>query len=77
MQLLKSKLYQLELEKLQAERADAEAEKMNIEWGSQIRNYVFHPYKQVKDLRTEIKSSNIQDVMDGDLQEFIKAFLMM
>lgn len=76
-QLLKSKLYQLELEKLAAERADAEAEKMNIEWGSQIRNYVFHPYKQVKDLRTEIKTANVSDVMDGDLEEFIKAFLMM
>ena len=77
MQLLKSKLYQLELEKMQAERADAEAEKMNIEWGSQIRNYVFHPYKQVKDLRSEVKTSNVQDVMDGELGEFIKAFLMM
>ncbi|MEL7531428.1 MAG: peptide chain release factor 2 [Bacteroidota bacterium] len=76
-QLLKSKLYQLELEKRNAERADAESEKMNIEWGSQIRNYVFNPYKQVKDVRTELKSTNLQDVMDGEIGEFIKAFLMM
>ncbi|MFK7922050.1 MAG: peptide chain release factor 2 [Bacteroidia bacterium] len=77
MQLLKSKLYQLELEKKNAERDDAESEKMNIEWGSQIRNYVFNPYKQVKDVRTELKSTNLQDVMDGELGEFIKTFLMM
>ncbi len=76
MQLLKSKLYQLELERLASERADAEAEKMSIEWGSQIRNYVFHPYKQVKDVRTEYKTANIQDVMDGQLDDFIKEYLM-
>lgn len=76
-QLLKSKLYQLELQKRDAERADAESEKMNIEWGSQIRNYVFNPYKQVKDVRTELKSTNLQDVMDGELGEFIKTFLML
>ena len=77
MQLLKSKLYDLEIQKRNEARDEAEAEKQNIEWGSQIRNYVFHPYKQVKDLRTEIKSTNIQAVMDGDLDEFIKAYLLM
>ena len=75
-QLLKSKLYQLELERRASERADAESEKMNIEWGSQIRNYVFHPYKQVKDVRTEFKTANISDVMDGQLDDFIKEYLM-
>lgn len=76
MQLLKSKLYELEIEKRNAAREEAEADKMGIEWGSQIRNYVFHPYKQVKDLRTGIKSTDVQGVMDGNLDEFIKAFLM-
>ena len=76
MQLLKSKLYQLEIDKRNEARQESESEKMNIEWGSQIRNYVFHPYKQVKDLRTEIKSTNVQGVMDGELDEFLKAFLM-
>jgi peptide chain release factor 2 len=75
-QLLKSKLYELELEKRRAEMSAAEAQKESIEWGSQIRNYVFHPYKQVKDLRTELKSTDVQAVMDGDLDAFIKAFLM-
>ena len=75
-QLLKSRLYELELEKRRKEVASAEAEKESIEWGSQIRNYVFHPYKQVKDLRTELKSQDLQAVMDGDLDEFIKAYLM-
>ena len=76
MQLLKSKLYELEIEKRNAAREEAEADKMAIEWGSQIRNYVFHPYKQVKDLRTEIKLTDVQGVMDGNLDEFIKAFLL-
>lgn len=76
MERLKSKLYDLEIQKRNEERAEGEAEKMAIEWGSQIRNYVFHPYKQVKDLRTELKSTNVQAVMDGDLNEFIKTFLM-
>lgn len=76
MQLLKSKLYELEIEKRNAARSEAESQKQNIEWGSQIRNYVFHPYKQVKDLRTELKSNNAQAVMDGELQDFIKAYLM-
>ena len=75
-QLLKSKLYEKELERRAAEAAVAEGEKAAIEWGSQIRNYVFHPYKQVKDLRTELKSQDIQAVMDGNLDEFIREFLM-
>ena len=75
-QLLKSRLYQVELEKREAERAKLEAGKKKIEWGSQIRNYVFHPYKLVKDLRTDTETSNVQAVMDGDLDDFIKAFLM-
>ncbi|MEZ4775726.1 MAG: peptide chain release factor 2 [Bacteroidia bacterium] len=76
LQLLKSKLYELEIDKRNAARQEAEADKMSIEWGSQIRNYVFHPYKQVKDVRTGIKSTDAQAVMDGELDEFIKAFLM-
>lgn len=75
-QLLKSRLYELEIKRRAEESATAEAQKDAIEWGSQIRNYVFHPYKQVKDLRTELKSQDIQSVMDGELEEFIKAFLM-
>lgn len=75
-QLLKSRLYELEIERRAKESASAEAQKDAIEWGSQIRNYVFHPYKQVKDLRTELKSQDIQSIMDGNLDEFIKAFLM-
>lgn len=76
MQLLKSKLYDLEIQRRNQAQSDAESEKQAIEWGSQIRNYVFHPYKQVKDLRTELKTSNVQAVMDGELTEFIKTFLM-
>lgn len=76
MNLLRSRLYELELRKRLEEKAEIEGSKMKIEWGSQIRNYVFHPYKLVKDLRTNHESSNIQGVMDGDLDEFLKAFLM-
>ncbi|MCS7072830.1 MAG: peptide chain release factor 2 [Bacteroidia bacterium] len=75
-QLLKSRLYQLELEKKEAEKAKLEGSKKKIEWGSQIRNYVFHPYKLVKDLRTNVETSNVQAVMDGELDDFIKAYLM-
>jgi len=75
-QLLKSRLYQVEIEKREAERDKLEAGKKKIEWGSQIRNYVFHPYKLVKDLRTDTETSNVQGVMDGDLDAFIKAYLM-
>lgn len=77
MRLLKSKLYQIEIEKRNAARAEVEASKKKIEWGSQIRNYVMHPYKLVKDVRTGIETSDVQGVMDGDLDEFIKAYLMM
>jgi peptide chain release factor 2 len=76
LKLLKSRLYQMELQKKQEERAKLEAGKKRIEWGSQIRNYVFHPYKLVKDLRTGLDTSNVQAVMDGELDDFIKAYLM-
>ncbi|WP_131458216.1 peptide chain release factor 2 [Jiulongibacter sediminis] len=77
MNMLKSRLYQIEMEKRNAARADIEASKKAIEWGSQIRNYVFHPYKLVKDARTGHETSDIQGVMDGNLDDFIKAYLMM
>ncbi|MAQ48002.1 MAG: peptide chain release factor 2 [Flavobacteriales bacterium] len=75
--LLKSQLYQIELEKLQAEKMEVEKNKKKIEWGSQIRNYVLHPYKMIKDLRTNVESANVQKVLDGDLDLFIKEYLMM
>ena len=74
--LLKSKLYQIELEKKNEERAKIESSKMKIDFGSQIRNYVLHPYKLVKDNRTSVERSDVQNVLDGDLDDFIKAFLM-
>jgi len=77
MNMLKSRLYQIEVEKRNAARSDIEASKKNIEWGSQIRNYVFHPYKLVKDARSGHETSDIQSVMDGDLDDFIKAYLML
>jgi peptide chain release factor 2 len=77
MNMLKSRLYQIEVEKRNAARADIESSKKNIEWGSQIRNYVFHPYKLVKDARSGHETSDIQSVMDGDLDDFIKAYLML
>lgn len=76
MKLLKSQLYELEMRKRNEAKAVMEAGKKKIEWGSQIRSYVFHPYKMVKDLRTGIETSNVQAVMDGDLNEFMKAYLM-
>lgn len=76
MQMLKSKLYQLELDKQNAERDKIEGTKKKIEWGSQIRNYVMHPYKLVKDARTGVETSDVQAVMDGNLDIFIKAWLM-
>ncbi|NNL20940.1 MAG: peptide chain release factor 2 [Ignavibacteriaceae bacterium] len=75
MKMLKSKLYQLELEKQQAEIDEVEKNKMKIEWGSQIRSYVFHPYNMVKDHRTNEETSDTQGVMDGKLNNFIKAYL--
>ncbi len=77
MQMLKSQLYEIELRKKNEARDAIEASKMKIEWGSQIRNYVFHPYKLVKDVRTGEETSNVQAVMDGDIDQFIKAYLMM
>lgn len=76
MRLLKSQLYELELRKRQEEIAKIEAGKKKIEWGSQIRSYTMQPYKLVKDVRTGFESSNVQAVMDGDLDGFIKAYLM-
>ncbi len=76
MKLLKSKLYQIEKEKQEAELDEVEKSKMKIEWGSQIRSYVFHPYNMVKDHRTDVETSDTQGVMDGDINKFIKAFLL-
>lgn len=76
MKMLKSQLYELEVRKKNEAKAITEAGKKKIEWGSQIRNYVFHPYKLVKDNRTDHETSDVQGVMDGDLNEFMKAFLM-
>jgi peptide chain release factor 2 len=76
MQLLKSQLYELEIRKRMEKRAEIESEKKKIEWGSQIRNYVMHPYKLVKDVRTNYETGNVDAVMDGDLNEFLKAYLM-
>lgn len=73
--LLKSKLYQIELEKQEAQLDEIEKSKMKIEWGSQIRSYVFHPYNMVKDHRTNVETSDVQAVMDGDIQMFITAYL--
>lgn len=77
MQMLKSQLYEIELKKQQEQRNDIEAEKMKIEWGSQIRNYVMHPYKLVKDVRTGYETSDVDGVMNGEIDAFLKAFLMM
>jgi peptide chain release factor 2 len=74
--MLKSQLYEMELRKKREKIAEIESTKKKIEWGSQIRSYVLHPYKMVKDLRTGHETSNTQAVLDGDLNEFIKAFLM-
>ena len=77
MKLLKSRLYQQEVEKRNQERDAIESSKENIDFGSQIRNYVLHPYKLVKDVRTGEETSNTQAVLDGDLEPFMKAYLMM
>jgi peptide chain release factor 2 len=77
MQLLKSQLYEIELKKQQAQRREIEDSKMKIEWGSQIRNYVMHPYKLVKDVRTAEETGNVDAVMDGAIDPFLKAYLMM
>lgn len=77
MQMLRSQLYEIELKKRLEQRADIEANKMKIEWGSQIRNYVMHPYKLIKDVRTQHETSDVDGVMNGNLDEFLKAYLMM
>ena len=77
MQMLKSQLYEIELKKQQAHRSDIEAGKMKIEWGSQIRNYVMHPYKLVKDVRSGYETSDVEGVMNGNIDAFLKAYLMM
>ncbi|RLD28042.1 MAG: peptide chain release factor 2 [Bacteroidetes bacterium] len=77
MQMLKSQLYEIELQKQLTQRDDIEAGKMKIEWGSQIRNYVMHPYKLVKDVRTAHETGNVDAVMDGDIEPFLKSYLMM
>lgn len=76
LRMLKSQLYELELRKQMDERAKIEGEKKKIEWGSQIRNYVLHPYKIIKDVRTNFEVGNVQDVLDGNIDGFIKAYLM-
>tara|TARA_B100001540_G_scaffold31631_1_gene27602 strand:+ start:2243 stop:3319 length:1077 start_codon:yes stop_codon:yes gene_type:complete len=76
LKLLKSQLYELELRKQKEEKEKIEGEKKKIEWGSQIRSYVLHPYKMVKDLRTNHESSNPNNVLDGDINPFIKSYLM-
>jgi len=76
MQMLKSQLYEIELRKKKEKIDEIESNKKRIEWGSQIRSYVMHPYKMVKDLRTGVETSDVQKVMDGDLEEFTKAFLI-
>ena len=76
LRILKSRLYDIELKKRQEKQAELEGQKKRIEWGSQIRNYVLHPYKLVKDLRTGYSTADTQGVLDGDLGEFMKTFLM-
>lgn len=76
MRLLKSQLYEIEMRKRQEASAAIEGSKKKIEWGSQIRNYVLHPYKLIKDLRTNVETSNTQAVLDGELDNFLKTYLM-
>ncbi|MFT5595559.1 MAG: peptide chain release factor 2, partial [Flammeovirgaceae bacterium] len=76
MQLLKSQLYEMEIAKKLEARQEIEASKMKIEWGSQIRNYVMQPYQLVKDVRTGHETSNVDDVLNGDIDGFLKAYLM-
>ncbi len=76
LRILKSRLYDIELKKRQEKQAELEGQKKKIEWGSQIRSYVLHPYKMVKDLRTGHETSDTQGVLDGDLNDFMKIFLM-
>lgn len=75
-QLLKSQLYEIEIEKRMEKRSEIEAGKKKIEWGSQIRNYVLHPYKLIKDVRTSHETSNVDGVLNGELDAFLKSYLM-
>lgn len=75
-QLLKSRLYEMELEERRAKQAEIEANKKKIEWGSQIRNYVLHPYKMVKDVRTGVETTNADAVLNGEIDDFLTGFLM-
>lgn len=77
MQLLKSQLYEIELQKKLSARNQIEASKKKIEWGSQIRNYVMHPYKLVKDVRTQTETNDVDSVMNGDIDAFLKSYLML
>lgn len=76
LKLLKSRLYELEIQKQNEAKAKQDSQKKKIEWGSQIRNYVLHPYKLVKDIRTGYETSDTQAVLNGELDEFMKAYLM-
>ena len=77
LKMLKSRLYEEELKRREAAKNAVNSGKKKIEWGSQIRSYVFHPYKMIKDHRTDYEVGNVQPVMDGELDGFIKAYLMM
>ena len=77
MQLLKSQLYEIELQKKLSARNEIEASKKKIEWGSQIRNYVMHPYKLVKDVRTQNETNDVDAVMNGAIDDFLKSYLML
>tara|TARA_X000001036_G_scaffold433435_1_gene471039 strand:- start:1371 stop:2309 length:939 start_codon:yes stop_codon:yes gene_type:complete len=77
MQLLKSQLYEIELQKKLSARDEIEASKKKIEWGSQIRNYVMHPYKLVKDVRTQSETNDVDSVMNGEIDQFLKSYLML
>ena len=76
MKVLKARLYELEQDKKQEEIKDLEKSKKKIEWGSQIRSYVLHPYRLVKDLRTQEETGNVDAVLDGDLDKFIESYLL-
>jgi peptide chain release factor 2 len=76
MKVLKSRIYEQEMEKQEEEKKELEKKKKKIEWGSQIRSYVLHPYQMVKDLRTNVETGNVDAVLDGDLEKFIEAYLL-